>query len=136
MRIPLSEMIIRPFVHWMIKFVSPQVDRQFVEQRQVEMGRRKQLGRRLPEQIKRRRDERSVPVCGDAGIADVERQRARPLVRIGFHPLAAVQDGDRTISEVVVEVCQSAADDAVGLVPRGAFAKDSFACAADKERPQ
>ena len=75
-----------------------------------------------------------VAPAGDAGAAQVQRDRPDALVVVGLAALAVLEDGDGAMADVVVELLQGAGDDALGLAPRPALLQHRLEHAGQEER--
>ena len=75
-----------------------------------------------------------IPSDSHAGSTDEKRNRPHPLVGVGRDLLLRAEHRDRAVAEVVVQLRDAAADDAVGLLPRPTLLQHGLANPPDEER--
>ncbi len=86
------------------------------------------------EDRQRPRDQIVIAAHGHARPADEKRDRPHPFMGVRLDLLLRAEHGDGPVAEVVVQLGNAAADDAVGLLPRPALLQHGLADPADKER--
>ena len=133
--IPLAEVVIGPLVDRMIKIVGPRVERKLVQQLGIEMSFSQQGRIRAPKDFKRSGNEPFVAAGALSHVANVQRDRADPLVPIRLDPLLGAQHGDGPMADVVVQFGDGPVDDPFGFVPRGTLSENRFAHATDEQGP-
>ena len=133
-QIPLAKEIVRPLVHRVVEVVGPGIDRQFLQQRKLE--HRIELQRRIDgfEDRQGTRDQVVIAAHAHAHAADEKRDRPHPFVRVRLDFLLCAQHGHRPVAEVVVELGDRPADDAVGFFPWPALLQYGFTGPADEQR--
>jgi hypothetical protein len=105
-RVPLAEGVIRTAVDRVRVVVRPQVERQFVQQVEVEVGPGQHGGGHRPQNLDRPRDHRLVPAVGHPHLAQIQRNGSMPLVRVGLHPPAIFEHRHRPMPEVIIQLAQ------------------------------
>ena len=133
MRIPFAEQVIGPLVRRVQMVVGPQIDGHFIHQFQRKMGVFQVFARQRLQQFERLGDDGLVGAVDDAGIADEQRKRPQPFMRIRLHPPSVLQHGDRAVAEKIVQLVERAGGDPLRLVPRAALLQHGFDDAAQKE---
>jgi len=117
-RIPLAETVVGPFVGGMPEVVRARVERELVEQRQVEVGvGADRLGGGF-ENLQRALDEIVILPARHADAAQEQRDGADAFVVVDFAALLIFEHGNRTMADVIVELLDGAGHDAVGFGPR------------------
>ena len=102
-RIPEAEEIVRAAGCRMEKVEGPRIEREFGEQRGVEVGLAdERLGGPLQD-FDRGRDELAIPAVRGPGTSDEERHGPHPLMPIGLGEPAVFEHRDRSPADVVVE---------------------------------
>ena len=132
--IPFTEQIVGPLVRRMDVIVSPQIDCQFVELFQIEMGIGQQITRHFAKQFEDALDQVVILPMRHTRSPQEDRQRSKPFVGIWLRLSAVLQDGDRSIAKEVVQTIESTGDDAIFLVPRSALFEHRFKNLRDEER--
>jgi hypothetical protein len=127
LRIPLAEQHVRPLVHRVEVVVRPRVERELVELLRVEAGLFQQHGFGLGEQVDGGAHDVRVFARRDARPLQEQRDGADLLVRVVVGVRAGFQHRDGAVADVVVQVRDRAADEALGLVPRAALLQHRLA---------
>jgi len=132
--VPLAEVIVGAAIRRMIEIVRPRVDGQLFQVLGMEPGLGKNVGLGGVEDLQCGRDQLLVGSRGNARPFHIERNRADPLVLVGFGLLLVLEDGDRPIADVVVQSADRSVDDPVGFLPWRPLREDRFAGAAEHQR--
>ena len=109
-RVPFAEDVVGPAVDRMAVIVGPHVQRQFVQQVQIELGLREQRRVGRFQDLQCRADEVVIAAPGRPGAADVQRHGPMAFVVVGFALRPRLQNGDRPIADEIVEPVQDAGD--------------------------
>jgi len=102
-RVPEAEEIVGTAGRRMEKVEGPGIDRQFLEQFEVEVGLLHEFRRRVPEDVDRAGNEPAVAAVGRTGAGDVERHGPHPFVTIRLRQPPVLQHGHRSPADVIVE---------------------------------
>ncbi len=132
--VPLTEQIIRPFIHGMIEIVRPGIKGQLVELIQGKHGVEKDRRIGAAEDFKRGFHQFAIRSCTYARPANIQWNRPNPLLGVGLDFLFSLQHGHGPIADIVVQPRQCGADNAVDFVPGRPLLQYGLAHPADEKR--
>jgi hypothetical protein len=102
-RIPLAEMVIRPFVDRMIEIVGPRIDGPLGQERGIEVGPGFYVVVRGPQDRQGLFEQGPINIGGESGPFEIDRNRGHPFVCVRFQLPLVIEHGDRPMADKVVQ---------------------------------
>ena len=110
MFIPLTKMIIRSLIGWVIEIERSRIDCKFVKTLRIKMSRTQNRFVGLRKKLKCSFNNVTVATGRQSRTADVNWNRPNPFLSVGFHS-PSLQRRDRAMTKVVVKLLKSCVGD-------------------------